>query len=110
MHSNNVQSVVQVVAKRTFVDELLQMAQLGLLGVNVPDEWGGAQAGVLAYSLALSEIATLCGLPAPTTFRILNLLETEKFDLSSLRSMVVGGSAAPQSMIEAPKALDSTAR
>lgn len=38
-------------------DELLQMAQLGLLGVNVPDEWGGAQAGVLAYSLALSEIA-----------------------------------------------------
>ncbi len=31
---------------------------------------------------------------------ILNLLESERYDLSSLRSMVVGGSAAPQSLIE----------
>lgn len=32
---------------------------------------------------------------------ILNLLENERYDLSSLRCMVVGGSAAPRSMIEA---------
>ncbi len=31
---------------------------------------------------------------------ILNLLENERYDLSSLRCMVVGGSAAPRSMIE----------
>jgi fatty-acyl-CoA synthase len=31
----------------------------------------------------------------------LNLLENERYDLSSLRCMVVGGSAAPRSMIEA---------
>ena len=37
--------------------ELRQLAELGLLGVNVPEELGGAQAGVVAYSLALSEIA-----------------------------------------------------
>lgn len=37
--------------------ELRQLGSLGLLGVNVPDELGGAQAGAIAYSLALTEIA-----------------------------------------------------
>ena len=37
--------------------ELGKLAELGLLGVNVPEALGGAQAGVVAYSLALSEIA-----------------------------------------------------
>jgi alkylation response protein AidB-like acyl-CoA dehydrogenase len=37
--------------------ELKQLAELGLLGVNVPEALGGAQAGVVAYSLAVSEIA-----------------------------------------------------
>ena len=37
--------------------ELAKLAELGLLGVNVPEALGGAQAGVVAYSLALSEIA-----------------------------------------------------
>ena len=32
---------------------------------------------------------------------ILHLLENERYDLSSLRGMIVGGAAAPQSMIEA---------
>ncbi len=39
------------------VAELGKLAELGLLGVNIPEELGGAQAGVVAYSLALSEIA-----------------------------------------------------
>ncbi len=37
--------------------ELRQLAELGLLGVNVPEALGGAQAGVVAYSMALSEVA-----------------------------------------------------
>src|ERR1700753_1608351 len=37
--------------------ELKALAELGLLGGNVPEALGGAQAGVVAYSLALSEIA-----------------------------------------------------
>ena len=37
--------------------ELHQLGALGLLGVNVPDELGGAQAGAVSYSLALTEIA-----------------------------------------------------
>jgi alkylation response protein AidB-like acyl-CoA dehydrogenase len=39
------------------VEEMQQLAQLGLLGVNVPSEYGGAEAGVVAYSLAMTEIA-----------------------------------------------------
>lgn len=38
-------------------EEIHEMAQLGLMGVNVPETLGGAEAGAVAYSLALSEIA-----------------------------------------------------
>jgi len=38
-------------------DELRELARLGLLGVNVPAEYGGAQAGALAYALVMMEIA-----------------------------------------------------
>ncbi len=37
-----------------------QMGQLGLLGVNVPAEFGGAEAGAVAYALAVIEIAKAC--------------------------------------------------
>ena len=37
--------------------ELKALAGLGLLGVNIPEPLGGAQAGVVAYSLAMQEIA-----------------------------------------------------
>lgn len=39
------------------VAELQELAALGLLGVNVPESLGGAQAGAVAYSLAVTEIA-----------------------------------------------------
>ncbi|MBL8633671.1 MAG: acyl-CoA dehydrogenase family protein [Myxococcales bacterium] len=38
-------------------EELRKLGELGLLGVNVPEQYGGSQAGVVAYSLALSQIA-----------------------------------------------------
>ncbi|PZR09861.1 MAG: acyl-CoA dehydrogenase [Archangium gephyra] len=37
-----------------------QMAELGLLGVNVPAEYGGAEAGVVSYALAMMEISAAC--------------------------------------------------
>jgi len=37
--------------------ELQELGALGLLAINVPDELGGAGAGVVAYSLALQELA-----------------------------------------------------
>ncbi|HWE31774.1 MAG TPA: acyl-CoA dehydrogenase family protein, partial [Polyangia bacterium] len=39
------------------VEELRALAKLGLLGVNIPEPLGGAAAGVVAYSLAMTEIA-----------------------------------------------------
>ena len=40
--------------------QLKQMAELGLMGVNVPERWGGVEAGAVAYSLAMMEIARAC--------------------------------------------------
>jgi len=39
------------------IEELRELGQLGLLGVNVPEDLGGGAAGVIAYSLALQELA-----------------------------------------------------
>jgi alkylation response protein AidB-like acyl-CoA dehydrogenase len=39
------------------VAELRELAKLGLLGIAVPDDLGGAAAGTVAYSLALQELA-----------------------------------------------------
>lgn len=42
-------------------DALAQMGQLGFLGMLIPEEWGGAGTGTLAYVLALEEIAAADG-------------------------------------------------
>jgi alkylation response protein AidB-like acyl-CoA dehydrogenase len=39
------------------VEELGELARLGLLGVNVPEALGGSAAGAVAYALAMMEIA-----------------------------------------------------
>ncbi|OPL28177.1 acyl-CoA dehydrogenase, partial [Pseudomonas aeruginosa] len=38
-------------------EAIREMADLGFLGMLVPEEWGGAQTGHLAYAMALEEIA-----------------------------------------------------
>ncbi len=47
-------------------EELRELAELGLMGVNVPEEYGGAEAGVVAYSLAITELAKACAATAVT--------------------------------------------
>lgn len=50
-----------------FPRELLkELAELGLMGVNVPEELGGAQAGPVAYVLAMMEVARACASTAVT--------------------------------------------
>jgi acyl-CoA dehydrogenase len=47
--------------RETFPIELLgEMAGLGLMGVNVPAAYGGAEAGAVSYALAMMEIASAC--------------------------------------------------
>lgn len=47
-------------------ENVRRMAELGLLGIPVPEELGGAGAGTLAYVLAMEEIAAVCGSTALT--------------------------------------------
>src|SRR4030042_3881197 len=46
---------------------LKRMAELGLMGMNIPVEFGGAEVGVIAYSLAITQIAKGCASHAVTT-------------------------------------------
>jgi len=48
-------------------ENLSRLAELGLLGMLVPEEYGGSDAGALAYSVALSEIAYGCASTAVIT-------------------------------------------
>jgi len=43
-----------------YLANLKQMAELGLMGLNVSDEYGGTNAGVVAFSVAMTEIARSC--------------------------------------------------
>jgi alkylation response protein AidB-like acyl-CoA dehydrogenase len=38
-----------------------RMGELGLMGIVIPEQWGGSGAGAVAYVLALIEIARACG-------------------------------------------------
>jgi fatty-acyl-CoA synthase len=54
----------------------------------------------LAELIQAEKVTLTAGVPT-LWLGILNLLEKEHYDMSSLRGMIVGGAAAPQSMIEA---------
>ncbi|MFA5123379.1 acyl-CoA dehydrogenase family protein [Zavarzinia sp.] len=42
-------------------EAIAEMGELGFFGMVVPEEWGGAETGNLAYAMALEEIAAGCG-------------------------------------------------
>jgi alkylation response protein AidB-like acyl-CoA dehydrogenase len=48
------------------MDVVKKMGELGLLGMMVPDDYGGAGAGAVSYCLALQEIAYSCASTAVT--------------------------------------------
>jgi len=48
-------------------ENLKKMANQGLMGMNIPVEFGGSEVGVVAYSLAITEIAKGCASHAVTT-------------------------------------------
>jgi len=48
------------------IDNLKKLAQLGFMGLAVPECYGGSQAGSIAYSLALTEIGRVCASTAVT--------------------------------------------
>ena len=50
-----------------FQRNLAKLAELGFMGLNVRAEYGGVEAGSIAFSLAITEIARACASTAVTT-------------------------------------------
>lgn len=50
----------------SFYDNLKKLAELGFMGLNIKDEFGGTEAGVVAFSLAMTEISRACAATAVT--------------------------------------------
>jgi len=48
------------------LDNLARMAELGLMGMNIPEAYGGAEVGVVPYSLAMTEVGRACAATAVT--------------------------------------------
>ena len=46
--------------RETYLKNLRKLAELGLMGINVRSEYGGSEAGVVAFSVAVTEIARAC--------------------------------------------------
>ncbi len=49
-----------------FLGNLKKLAELGFMGLNIRSEYGGAQAGMVAFSVAVTEIARACASTAVT--------------------------------------------
>lgn len=49
-----------------FYENLKKLAELGFMGLNIKDEYGGSEAGVVAFSLAMTELARACAATAVT--------------------------------------------
>ncbi|MBN2254135.1 MAG: acyl-CoA dehydrogenase family protein, partial [Deltaproteobacteria bacterium] len=52
--------------KKIFLGNLKKLAELGLMGINVSAEYGGSEAGVISFSVAMTEIGRACASTAVT--------------------------------------------
>ncbi len=52
--------------REAFLKNLRKLAELGLMGINVSAQYGGSEAGVVAFSVAVTEIARACASTAVT--------------------------------------------
>jgi alkylation response protein AidB-like acyl-CoA dehydrogenase len=56
----------QVDDQPAFLGNLKKLAGLGFMGINIKEEYGGAQAGLVAFSVAITELARACASTAVT--------------------------------------------
>src|SRR5690606_32270971 len=49
-----------------FYDNLKKLAELGFMELNIKDEFGGTEAGSIAFSVAMTEVARACASTAVT--------------------------------------------
>ena len=53
--------------QQLFQENLGKLAELGFMGLNISSEYGGVEAGSVAFSLAITELARACASTAVTT-------------------------------------------
>ena len=53
--------------RETLLKNLKKLAELGFMGINIDGAYGGTEAGTVAFSLAVTEIARGCASTAVTT-------------------------------------------
>ena len=52
--------------RQVFFDNLQKLAELGFMGLDVREDYGGSQAGAVAFSAALTELGRVCASTAVT--------------------------------------------
>ena len=52
--------------RQVFLENLNSLAELGFMGLNVKSQYGGSDVGVVAFSLAITEVARACASTAVT--------------------------------------------
>jgi len=52
--------------RKIFLANLKKLAELGFMGLNIDADYGGSEAGTIAFSLAITEIAKACASTAVT--------------------------------------------
>ena len=52
--------------REVFLSNLKKLAELGFMGLNIDADYGGSEAGTIAFSLAITEIARACASTAVT--------------------------------------------
>lgn len=52
--------------RKVYLDNLKKLAELGFMGLNIREEYGGAEAGAVAFSVMMTEIARACAATAVT--------------------------------------------
>ncbi len=52
--------------REIFLSNLKKLAELGFMGLNIDADYGGSEAGTIAFSLAITEIARACASTAVT--------------------------------------------
>src|SRR3954468_10914383 len=90
--------------------ELGALAELGLMGVNLPADLGGAEAGAVAYALAMIEIARGCASTAVTMAvtnmvgEVINRFGTEAQKQHHIPRLTSGEHAAGSFALSEPEA------
>lgn len=52
--------------QQIYLDNLKKLGELGFMGINIKEQYGGAEAGVVAFSVMMTEIAKACAATAVT--------------------------------------------